>query len=286
MSDAATHELMVCRIASEMTADGGHVSVLGSFTPLAYAAYMLAKLTHAPDAWLCGYNAVGIAPVELSFTGAEAAMYRRSQARRQFLDNARLVHIHTRGLMECLSGAQMDGDAAVNVSVIGDYEKPRVRLPGAAGAPEVAQNFRKVIVYFSRHDTRTLVPKVDFATARRTPIGAEARAAAGLEGGAPVTAITPLAVMLKSSDDTPFRLESVHRGVAVDEVVEKTGFELEVPDSVPETTAPTAEQLELLRTRIDPFGTVQFDFLGGDERIAYLESILEKERARALERLR
>ena len=280
MPDYETHELMICRIASEMTDQDEQITILGSFTPLAYAAYMLGKLTHAPDAWMVGYNSIGMPPVELSFTGTEAAAYKGSYARNSFTPNGHLVHLGTRGLLECVSSAQMDGDGAINLSAIGDYAQPKVRLPGGAGSPEVVQNYRKVVAYFPRHDTRTLVRKVDFATGRRTPVGAAAREARGLLPG-PILIVTPLAVLRKDEDDRPFTLESTHPGVGVDEVVENTGFDLDVPAEVPTTPEPTAEQVTLLRERIDPLGTARFDFLSGAERLDYLEEVLGKEWERA-----
>jgi acyl CoA:acetate/3-ketoacid CoA transferase beta subunit len=275
------HELMVARIAAEMTDESEYLTVLGSFTPLAYAAYMLAMLTHAPDAWMVGYNAIGMLPVGLSFTGAEAAAYRGSVARLSFTPNGHLVHLGTHGLLECVSSAQIDGDGSINLSVIGDYERPKVRLPGGAGAPEVVQNYRKVLAYFSRHDARTLVEKVDFATGRRLPISADRRSSMGLVTDGPVRILTPLAVLAKSDDERSFAIETLHPGVTVEEVVSNTGFELDVPSDIPITAEPTGEQLELLRTRIDPFGTVKFDFLGGAERLSYLETVLAQEWARA-----
>ncbi|UGS34846.1 CoA-transferase [Capillimicrobium parvum] len=286
MAKYDVHEVMVCRIASEMTEEGDYVTILGSFTPLAYAAYMLAKLTHAPDAWLVGYNAIGMPPVELSFTGSEAAAYRGSLARNSFTPNGHLVHLGTHGLLECVSSAQMDGDGAINLSAIGDYDHPKVRLPGGAGAPEVVQNYRKVVAYFSKHDARTLCAKVDYATGRRTPISRDKREALGLVSGGPVTIVTPLAVLVKEDDERPFAIESVHPGVSVDEVVAATGFAVDVPADVPTTAEPTAEQIDLLRNRIDPLGTVRFDFLSGEERLAYLEEVLAKEWARAEELVR
>jgi glutaconate CoA-transferase subunit B len=279
--DYEIHELMVCRIAAEMRDPGEHVTVLGSFTPLAYAAYMLAKLTHAPDAWMVGYNAIGMLPVELSFTGAEAAAYRGSLARLSYTANGHLVHLGTHGLLECVSSAQMDGDGAINLSTIGPYDAPKVRLPGGAGAPEVVQNYRRVLAYFSRHDARTLVEKVDFATGRRMPISADRRAAEGLVTDGPMRILTPLAVLAKDDDARPFAIETLHPGVTAQEVVANTGFALAVPEDIPTTAVPTAQQLELLRTRIDPFGTVAFDFLTGDARLDYLEGVLAKEWARA-----
>ncbi|MYW97377.1 hypothetical protein G3I59_43850 [Amycolatopsis rubida] len=283
MATYEIHELMACRISEEMREEGERVTVLGSFTPLAYAAYMLAKLTHAPDAWLAGYNAIGMDPIELGFSGAEAAIYKTARGRWSFTESNQLVHIGTRGMIECVSSVQLGGDGAINLSVIGDYDRPKVRLPGGAGSPEVVQNYHTVVAYFSRHDRRTFVPRVDFATGRRTPVGAGAREKRGLLPG-PVIAISPLAVLRKDADDEPFSLASVHPGVSVEEVVDNTGFELAVPDRVPVTRAPTEPQLRVLRERIDPFATARFDFLGGRERVAFLREILTREwdRARAL----
>jgi hypothetical protein len=93
--------------------------------------------------------------------------------------------------------------------------------------------------------------------------------------------ITPLAVLVKDTDDEGFRIESLHPGVSADEVVANTGFALIVPDDIPTTEVPTEEQLELLRTQIDPFGTSQFDFLDSRARAAYIEGILRREWERA-----
>jgi len=271
-------ELMICRIAREVDESG--VTVLGSFTPMAYASYMLAKLTHAPDAPLIGYNAIDMPPVELSLTGSEAAAYRGARAHWSFIDSTSTVHLGARGLVECVSPAQMDGTGAFNTSVIGPYEHPKVRLPGGTGSPEVVQNYEKVIAYFGTHTKRGLVEKVDFATGGRYPVSAEARQKRGLLVG-PVWIITPLTVLIKDSDEEGFRIESLHPGVSVEEVVENTGFPLVVPEQIPETSVPTEIQLRLLREQIDPFGTSRFDFLAARERTKYIDDILEREWSRA-----
>jgi glutaconate CoA-transferase subunit B len=273
-------ELMVCRIAAEVDESG--VSVLGSFTPLAYAAYMLARLTHAPRAWLVGFNAIGMPPVELNLTGTEAAAYRGAVARWTFCQTTQTVHLGNRGLVECISPAQMDGTGAFNVSVIGDYDHPKVRMPGGAGSPEVVQNYRRIIAYFGRHDTRTLVEQVDFRTGGRRPINAVERRRRGLLDG-PIRIVTPLAVMIKEADDRPFQIESLNPGVEAAQVVENTGFEVEVPRHIPVTPVPTPEQVGLLRERIDPFGTIRFDFMDARERKETIRSILQREWDRALE---
>lgn len=277
-TDHQIHELMICRLVDEFDPDG--IAVLGSFTPLAYAAYMLAKLTVTPDATMCGFNAVDCEPIELSFCSAEAALYRGAAAQMTFVENVNLVHFGFRGDAECVSSAQIDGTGAINLSVIGPYDQPKVRLPGGAGSPEVIRYYRKMLAYFGSHDTRTLVDEVDFVTGRRTPISPDARRAQGMLEG-PIVVVTPIAVLQKDTDDQPFRLVSTHGGADADEVIARTGFELVVPDDVPHTRVPTAHELELLRERIDPFDTVAFDFLRGSERLDHLTQILEAEWNRA-----
>jgi acyl CoA:acetate/3-ketoacid CoA transferase beta subunit len=278
MSDYEIHELMVARIAAEVDNDG--VVVMGSFTPLAYAAYMLAKLTHARDAYLVGFDAVGMQPVQLSFTGAEAAAYKGAVCRWGMLTEINSIHLSNHGGVEAVSSAQMDGSGAINLSAIGDFDRPKVRLPGGAGAAEVIKMYRKMVAYFADHNPRTLVDKVGFVTGTRWKVGDEARLAAGLQPG-PIVVVTNLAVLEKSEDDRPFRIASLHPGVSADEVVARTGFELEVPASIPVTEAPSEAQVALLRQQIDPNGTVKFDFVAGKERLAYLKQILDSEWSRA-----
>jgi acyl CoA:acetate/3-ketoacid CoA transferase beta subunit len=277
MNDYEIHELMVTRVAAEV--DHG-VVVMGSFTPLAYAAYMLAKLTHARDAYLVGFDAVGMAPFQLSFTGAEAGAYLGAACRWGMLTEINSIHLSGHGGVEAVSSAQLDGDGAINLSVIGDFDHPKVRLPGGAGAAEVIKMYRKMVAYFPNHNARTLVEKVSFVTGTRWKVGAAARAEAGLQPG-PIVIVTNLGVLQKDEDDQPFALISVHPGIDPEQVVEATGFELAVPTDVPVTEIPSEAQLSLLRERIDPLGTVKFDFVSGKDRLAYLSGILELEWQRA-----
>jgi glutaconate CoA-transferase, subunit B len=279
MTNYDVHELMVCRVAAEIDDDG--VVVMGSFTPLAYASYMLAKLTHARDVYIVGFDAVGMQPIQLSFTGAEAATYKGAVCRWGMLEEINSIHLSNNGSVEAVSSAQFDGNGAINLSVIGDFDTPKVRLPGGAGAAEVIKMYRKMVAYFPDHNPRTLVEKVGFVTGTRWKVGAEARAAAGLMPG-PIIVVTNLAVLVKDEDGEPFRIESLHPGVDAQTVVDATGFELAVPSGeIAATAEPTGEQLRLLREEIDPFGTVKVDFLAGAERLAYLKAILDAEWERA-----
>jgi len=282
MNGYDVHELMVCRVAAEV--DPSDVVVMGSFTPLAYASYMLAKLTHARSAYLVGFDAVGMAPFQLSFTGAEAAAYKGAACRWGMLTEINSIHLSNHGGVEAVSSAQLDGSGAINLSAIGDFDRPKVRLPGGAGAAEVIKMYRKMVAYFADHNARTLVDRVGFVTGTRWKIGAEVRRAAGLQPG-PIVIVTNLAVLEKDDDERPFRIASLHPGVDAATVVERTGFELEVPKEIPVTDEPTDAQLSLLREQIDPLGTVKFDFVAGKERLAYLNGILDAEWERAAARV-
>jgi acyl CoA:acetate/3-ketoacid CoA transferase beta subunit len=278
MTEFEIHELIACRIATEVA--DGDIVVMGSFTPLAYAAYVLAKLTHARDAYLVGFDAVGMQPIELGLAGAEAGAYKGAVCRWGSLTTINSVHLSNRGGVEAVSSAQFDGSGAINLSVIGDFDRPKVRLPGGAGAAEVIKMYRKMVAYFPDHNARTLVDKVGFVTGTRWRIGAESRRAAGLVPGGMVV-VTNLCVLARDQDERPFAIESLHPGVDAETVVESTGFELEVPVEIPQTALPTREQIRLLRAEIDPFGTARLDVLGGAERLAVLEEIVEAEWARA-----
>ena len=276
--DIAIHERIVCLIAAEVRNHG--VVVMGSFTPLAYASYMLAKLTHAPEMILVGYDAIDMPALHLSYLGSEASAYAGATARLDALSEVNSIHLSNRGMVEAISPAQLDGTGAFNLSAIGNYAQPSVRLPGAAGAPEVVQMYERVVAYFTNHSLRNLVKRVDFASGSRWQVGAERRRQAGLLEG-PVTVVTNLAVLRKDEDDSPFKLVSVHPGVAPQTVVANTGFELSVGESTPTTADPEPHYIRLLRERVDPYETAKIDMLAGAERRAHMRSILQTEWNRA-----
>jgi len=272
--DYSVGELMCVTLAKEI--EDGDVVVLGSFTPLAYASYILAKITHAPNITLLAYASVDTRPFQLSFTRAEAAATRGAALMWTMLEDLNSVHLKGRGDVEAISSIQADQYGNINLSVIGEYDTPKLRGPGGAGAPEVIKMHRKMIGYFPSHTTRTFVPKVDVITGTRYVIGAKERVKSGYRPG-PIRYITNLAVISKEEKDRPFKIDSLHPGVSVEQVVENTGFELEVPKDIPQTEKPTAEQVRLLREEVDPYGTIAFDFKSGKERLEYLNEILQKE---------
>lgn len=268
-------ELMCTCIAREI--DEGDVVILGSFTPLAYAAYILAKMTHAPNLFLVAYSGVDTRPFPISFFTAEGAAIKGAAALWTFTECINSLHLASRADVEAVSSVQLDNQGAINICVIGeDYWHPRVRLPGGAGASDVIKMHRKMIGYFPAHTERTFVPKVDFVTGTRHLVSKEERERAGLRWG-PCRFVTNLCVMEMVEKGQPFLVRSLHPGVTPEVVVENTGFPVDIPADTPLTEPPSAEQLRLLREVIDPLGTREFDFKPGKERLAYLEEVLRRE---------
>jgi glutaconate CoA-transferase subunit B len=146
-----------------------------------------------------------------------------------------------------LGAAQIDRFANINTTVIGgDYDTPKVRLPGAGGAPEIAASCDQVIVIV-RQSKRTFVEKVDFVTSVGFGSGPGDREKLGFRGRGPVKVITDLGVLEPDPESCELTLTQVHEGVDPDQAREATGWPLAVADDLIVTSPPTAEELEVLR---------------------------------------
>ena len=143
-----------------------------------------------------------------------------------------------------LSAAQIDRYGTLNSTVIGQYDDPKVRLPGAGGAPEIASSAGEVIVML-RQSPRTFVESVDFVTS--VGFGPDGKGRAGHRGAGPVVVITDLGVLRPDAETHELCLAAVHPGVDVDEVLASTGWDLRVAEDLTETGAPTDEELRVLR---------------------------------------
>jgi acyl CoA:acetate/3-ketoacid CoA transferase beta subunit len=145
-----------------------------------------------------------------------------------------------------LGAAQLDRFANLNTTVIGDYEHPSVRLPGAGGAPEIAANCGEVVIV-AQHTPRTLVERLDFLTTVGHGDGPGARARLGLRGKGPTAVITDLGVLEPGPDGAELMLTQVHEGVSVDRVREATGWPLAVADELRVTEPPSAHEVAALQ---------------------------------------
>jgi glutaconate CoA-transferase subunit B len=140
-----------------------------------------------------------------------------------------------------LGAAQIDKYANINSTVIGDYNRPKVRLPGAGGAPEIASGAKEVCIIL-KQSRRTFVEKVDFITSAGQVVD---------NGGGhryrPRTVITDLAVMENDRNTGELVLTYVHPGVTVHKVCAATGWALRIAEDLQETSAPTVQELTALR---------------------------------------
>jgi glutaconate CoA-transferase, subunit B len=149
-----------------------------------------------------------------------------------------------------LGAAQIDRFGNLNSTVIGDYDSPAVRLPGAGGAPEIAASCGETFVML-RQSPRTFVPRLDFRTTVGFGDGPGSRAALGF-GGAGVTAVvTDLGVLEPDASSCELTLTLLHPGVSVEDARAATGWELRVSDRVATGEPPTAEELRVLRSLIE-----------------------------------
>ena len=145
-----------------------------------------------------------------------------------------------------LGAAQIDRFANINTTVIGSYDHPRVRLPGAGGAPEIAANCGSVIVTL-RHSSRAFVERVDFITSFGHGAGAGDRERLGLRGDGPTEVITDLGVLRPDPVTKELTLPAVHPGVDVDDVRAATGWDLRVAEELITTTPPSDTELRTMR---------------------------------------
>ena len=148
-----------------------------------------------------------------------------------------------------LGAAQIDRFANINTTVIGsDYEHPKVRLPGAGGAPEIAASCGEVIVIV-RQSARAFVERVDFITSVGHGSGPGDREKLGLIGKGPTKVITDLGI-LEPGDACELVLTHVHPGVTAEQAREATGWDLQVANDLTTTEPPTPEELNELRELI------------------------------------
>lgn len=146
-----------------------------------------------------------------------------------------------------LAGAQLDRFANINTTFIGGgYAHPRVRLPGAGGAPEIAASCREVIVIL-KQSTRTFVERVDFVTSVGFGSGPGDRERLGLPGAGPRVVITDLGVLTPDPETCELVMTSLHPGVSAEQATAATGWNLRLAPEPTVTAPPTPHELDILR---------------------------------------
>lgn len=144
-----------------------------------------------------------------------------------------------------LGAAQVDRFGNINTTVVGEYEHPKVRLPGAGGAPEIAASAGQTFIML-RQSPRAFVDRLDFRTSVGHAQGGDSRSRLGMTGTGPQVVITDIGV-LRPDASGELVLTALHPGRTVEEAVAATGWPLRVAESLDTTAPPTAEELRMLR---------------------------------------
>jgi glutaconate CoA-transferase, subunit B len=145
-----------------------------------------------------------------------------------------------------LGAAQMDRYGNINTTVLGPYENPKVRLPGAGGAPEIAASAREVVIIL-RQKPRSFVEEIDFVTSVGHRYGGDSRGELGYDGAGPSIVITDLGILRPDPETKELTMTALHPGTTVEEAKEATGWELKVADELETTDPPTERELKILR---------------------------------------
>jgi glutaconate CoA-transferase subunit B len=245
MSDPSytPEEMMV--VAAARLLDADDVVFIGIGLPS--KAANLARKTHAPKlSMIYESGTLDTAPTVLPLSIGDPELSRTAKA---VVSVPEMFNYWLQGgwiRTGFLGAAQIDRFANLNTTVIGDYARPRVRLPGAGGAPEIASFCSRTLILL-RQNPKTFVERLDFLTTVGFLRGWRSRDELAVPGKGPQAVITDLGVLEPDPDSRELVLTKVHPGVDANAAVAATGWPLRVADRVGETEPPSAEELVILR---------------------------------------
>jgi glutaconate CoA-transferase, subunit B len=243
MSEITADELMTVSAARELT--DRTVCFVGIGLPS--TAANLARLTHAPRTVLVYESGtIGSKPANLPLSIGDGELAETADS---VVPVTEIFNYWLQGGridVGFLGAAQIDRFANLNSTVIGDYERPKVRLPGGGGAPEIASMAGQVIVII-RQSTRSFVERLDFRSSVGFGDGPDDRERLGMPGQGPMVVITDLGVLRPDPETRELTMTQVHPGVSADDAQEATGWDLRIAEDLTETEPPGTEELEVLR---------------------------------------
>lgn len=240
-------ELMVVN-ASRLLRDGDVVFVGVGIPNL---ACNLAMRTHAPNLQMIYEAGVfGAQPSRLPLSIGDPSLVSGSASVCSMYDVFTLYLQRGNVDVGFLGGAQIDQFGNINATVIGDYQHPKVRLPGSGGSMEIAAWANRCYI-ITPHQIRRFPARVDFHTSIGFLSGGGARQKTGVRGGGPEAVVTNLGI-LRPNMEGELVLAALHPGVTFEDVQANTGWELKQTDECPVTEPPNAEELRILREDLDP----------------------------------
>ena len=243
MADYKPNEMMTIAAARALKNDD--VCFVGIGQPS--AACNLARLTHAPNITLIYESGTlatkpNILPLSIGDGElCETAITTVSvpEMFRYWLQGGRIK-------VGFLGGAQIDKYANLNTTVVGPYDKPKVRLPGGGGAPEIATSCGEIFIIMAQ-GKRSFVDKLDFVTSIGHVSGGDSRTRLGVKTKGPTKLITDLALFEPDPETKEMSVVSIHPGVTREQIQENSGWQIKFAAKVAETPAPTQRELEVLR---------------------------------------
>jgi len=241
-------ELMAAAGARELK-DG---EIVGVGLGLPVVASFLAKRTHAPNLTiLFELGVVDPEPIEMGVDGlSDPRIWYRAKIHTSFADM--LGSVLHKGLVDVgfLGALEVDMYGNLNTTLLGDPKGKFRRFTGSGGGNDIASNARRTVITI-RHEARKLNQAVSFITSPGYLNGGNDREKLGLLGG-PSRVITDKAIFGFDPQSKKLRLEAIHPNTTLEDVLSNMSFKPIIPDDVPVTVPPTAEQIRLIREEIDP----------------------------------
>ncbi len=251
MASEATYspsEMMAAVAARELL--NGEVVFVGIGLP--NLACNLARALQAPDLVLIYESgAVGAVPERLPVSIGDPSLVTGSLMVCSMADVFQLFLQNGKIEVGFLGGAQIDRWGNINTTVIGSYQKPKVRLPGSGGAAEIAVHARRVLI-ISRLNPRAFPAEVDFITSPGQRSKGKSRKELGMPGAGPIKVITDKGILENDPATGEMVLTALYPGVTVDEVKASVGWPLRARETLGEIAIPSARELDLLRNVLDP----------------------------------
>jgi glutaconate CoA-transferase subunit B len=249
MSIYSSSELLTIN-AAHLLRDGDVVFVGVGLPNL---ACNLARRTHAPNLVMI-YEAgvIGAQPARLPLSIGDPTLVSGALAVCSMYDI--FAFYLQRGNVDVgfLGGAQIDRYGNINATVIGEYQNPKVRLPGSGGSMEISAWANRCYI-LTPHQKRRFPEKVDFRTSAGFLNGKKEREAAKLRGNGPQAVVTDLGI-LEPDENGELVLTALHPGATVEQAKAKTGWELKCATGIYTTEPPSQEELRILRDDLDPNG--------------------------------
>jgi glutaconate CoA-transferase, subunit B len=213
----------------------------------------LARRTHAPDLVMI-YEAgvIGARPARLPLSIGDPTLVSGASSVCSMYDIFSLYLQRGNVDVGFLGGAQIDRFGNINATVIGDYQHPKVRLPGSGGSMEIAAWANRCYI-ITPHQKRRFPEKVDFRTSAGFLSGLQQRDSTGVRGKGPQAVVTNLGI-LEPDETGELVLTAIHPGVRVEQTLESTGWTLRIAGQLRTTEPPTNEELRILREDLDPQG--------------------------------